>query len=75
MIRSLGHRRRTTVWCPQHQNWISVQRSSSQVGVAIFMPARISTLTILAGDVSIHLVPAIQIGVNVLGGALLDAQV
>jgi hypothetical protein len=75
MTPSLGHQRRMTVWCLQRQNWISVRRSSSQVGVAIFMPARLSTVTTLAGDMSLHLVPAIQIGVNVLNGALLDAQV
>ena len=47
----------------------------SQVGFSISMPVRLLALTTLEGDVSIHLVPAIQIGINVLNGAVIDAQV
>ena len=48
---------------------------NSQVGRTLPMRVRLLTSTALEGDVSIHLVPAIQIGVNVLNGAVIDAQV
>lgn len=61
--------------CPRYPHFTPVEKLNSRVGFAITIPLRLLTPTILEGDLSIHLAPAIQIGVQVLRGAVIDAQV